>query len=114
MKKFFSLGLPAVLAIVGAQAARAECSAFSCNAVSVSQLVMTGAGGFYVGTSGNEQLTGCTPNSGVYLYMANSGNFKEIYATLLAAQLSNRIVSIELNPSITATCTISYVTLTEQ
>jgi hypothetical protein len=100
--------------------AHSECAAYSCTAVSISQLVITATGGYYVATSGNEQLASCTPNSGIFLYMPASTaqvpvpNFKEIYATLLAAQLANKIVTIDLNPSIASPCTISYVTINEQ
>lgn len=103
------------------QPVQSECAAYSCSAVSVSQLVMTSTGGFYVATSGNEQLSACTPNSGVFLYMPPDlpppgavPNFKAIYATLLAAQLANKLVTIDMSPSISSPCTISYVTISEQ
>jgi hypothetical protein len=75
----------------------------------------------YVTTSGNvfvlpsSSLIGngvaCTPLSGQYAVLsAAAPNFKEVYATLLAAKLSDYQVKLVMDPTQTQ-CTITYVTL---
>lgn len=71
---------------------------------------MNSRGGAWVKTSGDETFANCTANSGVFLRLDVTAGYKEIYATLLAAQLADKRVSIRIaegsNP-----CTITYVTL---
>jgi hypothetical protein len=53
----------------------------------------------------------CTPLSGQYAVLsAAAPNFREVYATLLAAKLSDYQVKLVMDPNQTQ-CTITYVTL---
>lgn len=95
-------------------AAVAECTTWGCADVYVEQLYVSSASGFYVRTSGNELLANCTPDSGIFLYVPNtSSQMKEVYATLLAAQLADKRVNIRVNEG-TSPCTVAYVTLDRQ
>ncbi len=91
-------------------AAFPECNAYGCAEVYVEELYAEAQGGAWIRTSGDETLADCTPNSNVFLRLNASPGFKEIYATLLAAQLSDKKVFIRVvagsNP-----CEIAYVTL---
>jgi hypothetical protein len=91
-------------------AAFPECSAGGCYDVYVEELYPEASGGAWIKTSGNEALANCTADSNVYLRLDNTAGYKEIYATLLAAQLSDKRVNIRIaegsNP-----CRIHYVTL---
>jgi hypothetical protein len=91
-------------------AAFAECSATGCWGVYIEELYPEAAGGAWIRTSGNETLANCTVDSNVYLRLNATTGYKEIYATLLAAQLADKRVSLRIaegsNP-----CTVVYVTL---
>jgi len=93
-------------------AANANCQAEGCFSVMVTELYMNAwAGGFYIQTSGDETLANCTPNSGVFIHVPESTpHLKELYATLLAAQLADRPVSIRVIEG-TSPCTVSYIRL---
>jgi hypothetical protein len=100
-----------VIALSVVPGAFAECSATGCISVYVEELYPEAAGGAWIRTSGNELLANCTVDSGVYLCLSGtSAGYKELYATLLAAQLADKMVNIRIiegsNP-----CTIYYVTL---
>jgi hypothetical protein len=91
--------------------AYAECIQQGCYDVYVDELYPESPGGAWIKTSGNETLANCTANSGVYLRLVGTApGYKEIYATLLAAQLSEKKVNIRVNEG-TNPCTIAYVTL---
>jgi hypothetical protein len=94
-------------------AVNANCQAMGCFNVMVTELYMNAwAGGFYIQTSGDETLANCTPDSGVFLHVPEStAHLKEVYATLLAAQLADRPVSIRVNEG-SSPCTVSYIRLT--
>lgn len=100
-----------MLALTAGGSAYAACQALGCFDVYIDELYPEAAGGVWVQTSGNETLANCTANSGVFLRLdSTTAGFKEIYATLLAAQLSDKKVSLRIaegsNP-----CTVVYVTL---
>jgi hypothetical protein len=99
-----------LFALLVSTIASAECNASRCDAVYVEELYPEAAGGARVRTSGNESLANCTADSGVYLRLDAGPGFQTIYATLLAAQVSDNKVSICIvegsNP-----CRIAYVTL---
>jgi hypothetical protein len=61
-------------------------------------------------TSGNEALANCTADSNVYLRLNATPGFKEVYATLLAAQLADKKVGIRITEG-TAPCRVAYVIL---
>ena len=100
-----SLGLLCI-----ASAAYAECSASGCWGVYVEELYPVAAGGAWIKTSGNETLANCTADSNVYLRLNDSPGFQAIYATLLAAQLSDKKVNIRIAEG-SAPCSVAYVTL---
>jgi hypothetical protein len=94
-----------------APAAFPECSAQGCYDVYIDELYAEAAGGVWIKTSGDETLAGCVADSNVFLRLpASVAGFKEIYATLLAAQLADKRVSIRVNPA-SNPCTVAYVTL---
>jgi hypothetical protein len=77
----------------------------------VDELYTEASSGVWIRTSGDETLAGCVPDSSVFLRLhASAAGFKEIYATLLAAQLAERRVSIRVNPG-SNPCSVAYVTL---
>jgi len=89
----------------------AECSALGCWSVHVEELYPEAGGGAWIKTSGNETLANCTANSGVYLRLdGTEPGYKEIYATLLAAQLSDKMVNIRIQEG-SGNCRVLYVTL---
>jgi hypothetical protein len=91
--------------------ASAECGALTCVDVYIEELYPEAIGGAWVKTSGNEQLVNCTADAGIYLRLDGTlAGYKEVYATLLAAQLSEKKVNLRIaegsNP-----CKVWYVTL---
>ena len=90
----------------------AACSDTRCSG-EISVLYVTAKGDAYVGLVGGlAGLTGCTPDNGVHQYLtisASSPNMKLIYATLLAAQMAGRSVSVAADAN-SIGCTIRYVT----
>jgi hypothetical protein len=91
--------------------AHAECGASGCWGVYVEELYPEAQGGAWIRTSGNELLANCTADSGVYLRLSGTTpGYKEIYATLLAAQLADKRVNVRVNEG-SNPCSIAYVTL---
>jgi hypothetical protein len=90
--------------------ALAECSAAGCYDVFIEELYPTADGGVWIKTTGDETLANCTANSNVFLRLNVSNGYKDIYATLLAAMLAEKRVSLRVvegsNP-----CAVAYVTL---
>ncbi len=110
-KSAMRAALTAAGLIAVAPAAFPECSAPGCYDVYIDELYTEALGGVWIRTSGDERLAGCVPDSEVYLRLpASVAGFKDIYATLLAAQLAERRVSIRINPG-SNPCTVAYVTL---
>jgi hypothetical protein len=93
-----------------AQIVRAECSAPSCTDARVLVLYTEANGNVYVQLSGTMSNLNCTLVSGFITLTATSSRFKEIYASLLAAQLSDRLVSVRINDG-SAGCTVAYITM---
>ena len=88
----------------------AECMSGGCYDVYVEELYPEASGGAWIKTSGNEALATCTVDSNVYLRLNATEGYKEIYATLLAAQLSDKRVNIRIVEN-SNHCRIAYVTL---
>jgi hypothetical protein len=99
----------AAAALAFAAVAFAECYPGGCAEVYVDELYPD-SGGAWVQTSGNETLASCTVDSNVFLRLNGGPGFDAIYATLLAAQISEKKVGIRIiegsNP-----CAIAYVRL---
>jgi len=102
-----------VLSLLGQNLAfAAACTPYSCSG-QISMLDVEANGDVYVALVGGlAGLTGCTPNEGEEQFLtlpAASANVKLIYATLLAAQMTGRSVSLALLANSNG-CTIRYVT----
>jgi hypothetical protein len=93
-----------------APAAFPECSASGCWNVYIEELYPEANGGAWIKTSGTETLANCTVDSNIYLRLNPSAGFKEIYATLLAAQLADKRVSLRIVEG-SSPCYVTYVTL---
>lgn len=65
--------------------------------VTVTGVYSTASGGAYVNTSGNQNIDSCS-NGSHYLYLdTTQPNFRELYATLLAALTTGSTVSLYYN-----------------
>ena len=107
MRQFFCGLFLALISFV----AKADCTVNACSNVYVDRLYLTAAGIVYVGSSGDESKLGCTPQDGVYmsLVLADPAG-KSMYATLLAAQATNRTVMLRIENN-SVGCRIVYMTL---
>lgn len=73
------------------------CSNHICSSVLVERLYINSNGKVYIGSSGDESQLDCQSVSGVYTsFDVSEPGGDSIYATLLAAQLSNKPVSIRI------------------
>lgn len=91
--------------------AKADCSANGCSDVYVDRIYLTAAGIAYIGTSGDESKLGCAAEGGVYVSLALADPAgKSMYATLLAAQATNRTVFLRTENN-SVGCRVSYMTL---
>jgi hypothetical protein len=111
MNKRIARVIGTIFALVFGSIAAAECTATGCWDVYVEELYPEATGGIWIRTSGSETLANCTPDSGVYLRLTNAqAGYREIFSTLLAAQLADKKVSIRINPG-SNPCSVAYVTL---
>jgi hypothetical protein len=109
--------IPALVGAVGAifagGVATAECSSYGCIGY-VDEVYIEANGGVWLQTSGNELLANCTADSGVFLHLpGDSAKFKEVYAMLLSAQLTNRQVFVRIQEG-SNPCRIIYVRLIKE
>ncbi len=84
-----------------------------CGPEKIGMLYVTSSGNVYVSPSSSLVGNGvvCSPLSGQYAVLSSlAANFKEVYATLLAAKLSDYQVKLVMDPT-QSQCTITYVTL---
>jgi hypothetical protein len=100
-----------VLGLSAAGYAVAECITQGCWDVYVDEIYPEALGGAWIQTSGDESLANCTVSGNTFLRLDNTmAGYKEMYATLLAAQLAEKKVSVRIaegsNP-----CKIWYVTM---
>ncbi|MDR6984476.1 hypothetical protein J2X32_003120 [Rheinheimera pacifica] len=88
----------------------ADCISYICQNVYVDKLYTNTSGIVYVATSGDETKLDCNAESNVYLTFNLSDPAGDVYySTLLAAQISDRKVSIRIvNGS--QGCKIAYIT----
>ncbi len=96
--------------------AYAACASNSCSDEYVEMLyVRSGNNIVNVDTTGIEaSLPNCTPASGKYLQLdLDDVAGREIYSTLLAAQMANKKVHFRLITNYSP-CTIAYITLSRQ
>lgn len=116
MKKNLIIGLMCISAYFGiVSSSHAACSGSSCTNVDVDRLYIRPEGDILIDTSGNENvLSVCTPGEEKYIYLKNEHkNKKEIYATLLSAQLARKKVWIRVSDNISP-CQVDYVVLDNQ
>jgi hypothetical protein len=93
----------------------AECASTGCTGVYVDKLYANAASGLiYIGTSGDEKAISCSAVADAYvtLDIAETGA-NAIYSTLLAAQMSNKLVSVRTIDN-SPKCKIAYITLERQ
>lgn len=93
--------------------AYAACSTNQCNdPITRLYMVNAGNGDLLVGTAGDESaLTNCNAVAGVYLTLEkNSVSFKEIYALLLTAQVTEKSVRLRTEDG-SNNCSIQYAFL---
>lgn len=96
----------ATLGVAGV--AQAECSNYVCEDVRITTMVTNAEGNVYVRTTGTTSNLNCALESGVYVTLKSSSTrFKEIYAYLLAFQLSGQPVSVRIDIGV-AGCPIVY------
>lgn len=110
MKKL-TKGLAAcLLCTMAANTALADCNSNSCQSVLITSLYTRADGGAYITVGGNMAALNCTLYGGTYLTLPTaSARFKEIYATLLAHQLSNQPVTVRIDETSNG-CTVAYIT----
>lgn len=109
--KSFSLALSAASLLIGlgCSPSWAECVGGVCADVYVEQLyTQQGTSSFYIRTTGTETALNCTPDSGVYLFVPATS--KEMFAVLLAAQMTDKMVAVRIIES-SNPCTVSWVTM---
>jgi hypothetical protein len=95
-------------ALVGSVAS-ADCISYVCDQSHILAFYTRADGNAYIQISGNMSVLTCAPVSGLYIKLpANSPRFKEIYASLLAYQLTDRPVTVRMEDGVTD-CTISYI-----
>jgi hypothetical protein len=89
--------------------ATADCISYSCNGSRILGMYTSADGNAYIKVSGNTSALSCTLVSGVYVKLpAGSSRFKEIYGSLLAYQLADRLVDVRMADGVTE-CTIGYI-----
>lgn len=89
--------------------AYAECYPGGCAEVYVDELYPD-SGGAWIQTSGSETLLNCTVDSNIFLRLHAGPGFDAMYSTLLAAQISEKKVSLRIAEG-TNPCSIAYVRL---
>lgn len=90
--------------------AYADCDGDRCVSVKVTRLyVADHVGKIFIATSGNEKMLGCAPIEGEFIELSPDKQFfREIYATLLSAQISQQDVIIRIIPD-GGSCKLAYV-----
>ena len=82
-----------------------------CGPELIAMIYVTSSGNVYLQPSSSWGGVVCTPVSGTYaVLLASAANFKQLYALLLSAKVSNNQVQMVMDPA-QSTCTITYVTL---
>lgn len=83
-----------------------------CTDVQVTELYITGNGPGYVKVSGNMAALqpACALDGGWIVLRASEPNFKSVYATLLAAQMQSRNVTVRMTAN-DAACSAAYVVI---
>ncbi|MBQ0935089.1 hypothetical protein [Ideonella paludis] len=103
-------GLAVSTNVEAACASNSQTDPGACTDVKTTLLYVDGTDA-YVGVNSSVSSLTCVPPGGSLLKLPGTlPNFKVIYSTLLAAQLSSRNVNIRLLPG-TSECTITYVTM---
>jgi hypothetical protein len=94
-----------------AQLAGAECVATGCSGSRILQLYTEANGNVYVQLSGTMSNLSCTLVSSTFVTLLPGGSrFKEIYASLLAVQMSDRTLSVRIDTG-SSGCTVNYINI---
>lgn len=102
----FGMGLLATFAF---STAAADCNTWSCGSIRITGLYTTANGDVYVQVSGNMAALNCTLASDTYITLPSTlARFKEIYASLLAYQLTDRELSIRIVEG-SPGCNVQYI-----
>lgn len=89
--------------------ASADCLSYVCDQSRILALYTRADGNAYIQISGNTSVLTCALVGGMYVKLpVSSPRFKEIYASLLAYQLTDRPVTVRMEDGVTD-CTISYI-----
>ena len=92
-----------------ASVSSADCISYVCDQSRIMALYTRADGNAYIQISGNTSVLTCGLVGGLYVKLpVNSPRFKEIYASLLAYQLTDRPVTVRMEDGQTE-CTISYI-----
>ena len=92
-----------------AQLAGAECVATGCDNARVLQLYTEANGKVYVQLSGTLSNLNCTLVSATFVTLQpTASRFSQVYASLLAAQLADRVLSVRIATG-SSGCTIEYI-----
>ncbi|RYV04076.1 hypothetical protein SOPP22_01350 [Shewanella sp. OPT22] len=85
-----------------------NCDGNSCSPVKVTRLVLSSSGDISIGTSGDESKLSCNAGSNNYISLRKTHeNFQNIYALLLASQMSEHSLWIRATNS--GACEVIYV-----
>ena len=87
------------------------CKNLLCDQVKVTEIMATSWGSILIDTDGDESaLSGCTPYSGKYTYVANTAVGKNAqYSALLTAKTTHTPIRVDFVADADGVCQISYV-----
>jgi hypothetical protein len=92
-----------------AQLAGAECGATGCDNARVLQLYTEANGNVHVQLSGTMSNLNCSLVSATFVTLQpTAARFSQIYASVLAAQLTDRLLSVRIATG-SSGCTIEYI-----
>lgn len=104
------IGLAGILSgAIFSSVATAECLSYVCSGSRILAMYTRADGNAYIQVSGNTSALTCTLVGGLYVKLPTSSTrFKEIYGSLLAYQLADRLVDVRMEDGVTE-CTVSYI-----
>lgn len=93
-------------------AAKADCSGYQCQDVTITKLVVTTTGDVSISTSGDESALSCNAGSSGYIKLRKSvENFEEVYSLFLAFRIANKPLFIRTTEA--GVCDVVYVVSTD-
>ncbi|KZN56742.1 hypothetical protein N474_11355 [Pseudoalteromonas luteoviolacea CPMOR-2] len=92
-----------------------KCIPDHCGSVYIERLYVEASGTIYIGTSGDEKVLNCQAVAGGYATIpAGTPGADLLYSTLLAAQMSNKVITTLQVDDNKPGCVVQYVTLDKQ